>query len=342
MGDSLYFCGYMNTVDTNFNETTQGFIAYVRISNLFYNSRDLDCYYSRIPTTTTVNKIKTYHNSKGERMVVGIGKQYYSDPPYECPYPIIDSMGANPLIPLPGCMIYPDTLHYDCFIGYKITETILDSTSNSFNPFTLYRHQRSRDNDTLFRYEEFQDLSITNNYICLASTYLFDPDVTGSINHSRDIILRKFDKEDFNNHTSNSITSPIYDNVHGDYGFYLEALDNDNVAVAHVSCEYPIGNETRAIVTKVNLNEEPFQFIHSSLVDADSALKLHIQDIEYIPEIDFLLLLKEKKINDIINNILYYVDMDENIYGNANFGNYITNYLYVPQEIFPYQKWNNI
>jgi hypothetical protein len=344
MGDSIYFCGYMNKVDESFKGSTQGFIAYVSISDLFNNTGNIQYNYSRIPTTTIVDKIKTYHNIRGERMVVGIGKQFYSAPPYEYPVafdPDPPHFQKTLHDPYPGHWVFPDTNQYDCFIGYKITETVLDPAYPSVNPFSLYRHKYSQDNDTLpYEYEAFQDLVVTENYICLSSTYFFDPSATGSIVHNRDVILRNFNKEDFNNHTSNSIISPFYDNVHSEYGFYLEELDGDNVAFAHISCEYPTGNQTRTIVTKVNLNNIPFQFIHSSLVDVD-LVKIYMQDIEYIPETDNLLLLKDKNIYGI-NNILYYVDMDKNIYGNATFGSYTANYLYVPQEIFSYQRWNNI
>ena len=145
MGDSLYFCGLTNKIDHGFSQPTQGFIAYVRMSELFTQSVPTDptlskqCNFSRIPTTTTVNKIKTYHNIRGERMVVGIGKQYYSEVPYECPF----AYDPNPLKidPDPDCWVYPDTNHYDCFIGYKITETVLNPAYPSVNPFTLYRHK---------------------------------------------------------------------------------------------------------------------------------------------------------------------------------------------------------
>ncbi|MBP1645945.1 MAG: hypothetical protein H6Q16_1520 [Bacteroidetes bacterium] len=343
MGDSIYLCGYMNKVDEYFKGSTQGFIAYVSITDLFNNTGNIQYNYSRVPTTTVVNKIKTYHNSRGERMVVGIGKQLYSAPPYECPV----AYDPNPLKidpnPDPDCWVYPDTNYFDCFIGYKITETILNPAFPSVNSFSLYRHEFTPDDDDTidrYKYEEFQDLAITDNYICLASTYLFDPSITGLISHSKFIVLRKFDKNDFNNHTSNRINLSSSDISHAEYGFRLEALDKDNVAIAHVACEYPMGDQIRTIVTKVNLDEEPCQFIHSSLVDSDIK-QINMQDIEYIPEIDHLLLLKEKDIYGI-NNILYYVDMYENIYPTATFGNYITNYLYVPQEIFSYQKWNNI
>ena len=344
MGDSIYLCGYMNKVDEYFKGSTQGFIAYVSITDLFNNTGNIQYNYSRIPTTTIVRKIKTYLNSRGERMVVGIGSQFYSDPPYECPVAPVDPrpLKSNPN-PTPDCWVYPDTNYYDCFIGYKITETVLNPAFPSVNPFSLYRHWYSQDdNDSIdrYKYEEFQDLVITDNYICLASTYYFNPIITGLTSHSKYIVLRKFGKNDFNNHTTNYIDLSSSDISHADYGFNLEALDRDNVAIAHVACEYPLGNQIRTIVTKVNLDEEPCQFIHSSLVDSDIK-QINMQDIEYIPEIDHLLLLKEKDIYGI-NNILYYVDMYENIYPTATFGNYITNYLYVPQEIFSYQKWNNI
>ena len=56
MGDSLYFCGLTNKIDHGFSQPTQGFIAYVRISELFTQSVYIDptlpkqCNYSRIPT----------------------------------------------------------------------------------------------------------------------------------------------------------------------------------------------------------------------------------------------------------------------------------------------------
>jgi hypothetical protein len=51
----------MNTVDEGFKGSTQGFIAYIKISDLFSGQNNFQYNYSRVPTTTHVNKIKTYY-----------------------------------------------------------------------------------------------------------------------------------------------------------------------------------------------------------------------------------------------------------------------------------------
>jgi hypothetical protein len=170
----------MNTVDEGFKGSTQGFIAYIKISDLFSGQNNFQYNYSRVPTTTHVNKIKTYYNNLGERVVVGIGKQYYSEPSYECPVAPVDPETFN-VIPDPSadCWVYPDTNQYDCFIGYKITETVLNPAYPSVNPFSIYRHEIAyNDLNYQYDYEEFWDLIVMDNYICKASITNFNPIIT--------------------------------------------------------------------------------------------------------------------------------------------------------------------
>ena len=342
MGDSLYFCGLTNKIDHGFSQPTQGFIAYVRISELFTQSVYIDptlpkqCNYSRIPTTTTVNKIKTYHNIRGERMVVGIGKQYYSEVPYECPF----AYDPNPLKidPDPDCWVYPDTNYYDCFIGYKITETVLNPAYPSVNPFTLYRHKYFKNEiNHPYEYEEFQDLVLTDNYICLASTQYFNPIQTGGSNNSRFIVLRRIDKEDFNIHSSYRVIAPYYynNNVTSD-GFYIERLGKDTIAIAHVSHRPSPSNILGTIVTKVDLGIEPFNIIHTSLID-ENFNKVVLRDIEYLPEMNKLLVLRSQFNNGIFTEDVQYVDMDNSIFDANN--TYISKFLFVLQNN---RAWNNI
>ena len=340
MGDSIYFCGYMNTVDEGFKGSTQGFIAYIKISDLFSGQNNFQYNYSRVPTTTTINKIKTYYNSSGERVVVGIGKQYYSEPSYECPVAPVDPEPFN-VIPDPSadCWVYPDTNQYDCFIGYKITETVLNPAYPSVNPFSIYRHEIAYDDlNNQYQYEEFKDLIVTDKYICLASTYYFDPLITGNASNGKFIVLRKVDKNDFTNHTTFKALAPYnpYGNiVSGESGLFIEELEDKNIALLTVSSSFN-GNDFATIITKVDLGVSPFNVVHTSYIDYDYYRAL-VKDIEYIPETNQLLVLKYKFFNNIDN--LFYVNMSNSAFYNSS--NYIANVL-IPNSIFQYQDWNNI
>lgn len=337
MGDSIYFCGYMNRVDEGFKGSTQGFIAYIKISDLFSGQNNCQYNYSRVPTTTTVNKIKIYYNSSGERVVVGIGKQYYSELPYECPFTPVDPEPLN-VIPDPSadCWVYPDTNQYDCFIGYKIFETVLNPAYPSVNPFSIYRHEIAyNDLNYQYNYEEFRDLIVMDNYICLASITGFNPLITGAVGNGQHIILRKFNKDDFSIHTSEIVQAPFYYAVNGESGFYIEKLERNNIAIAYVSPSLN-GNDVATIITKVDLSVSPFNVVHSSYIDYDYQRAL-MKDIEYIPETNQLLVLKYKFFNNIDN--LFYVNMSNSVYDNSS--NYISNGL-IPNSIFQYQDWNNI
>ncbi len=339
MGDSIYFCGYMNTVDEGFKGSTQGFIAYIKISDLFSGQNNFQYNYSRVPTTTHVNKIKTYYNNLGERVVVGIGKQYYSAPIYQCPVGAVGPGDPNPPIPTPDCWVYPDTNQYDCFIGYKITETVLNPSYPSVNPFSIYRHEFAYDDlNNPYEYEEFRDLIVTDNYICLASIYYFNPSSTGNASNGNYIVLRKFNKNDFSDHDTYKVLAPFnpYNNiVSGESGFYVEELEDKNIALVTVSSSFN-GNNFATIVNKIDLGVSPFNVVHTSYIDYDYQRAL-VKDIEYIPETEQLLVLKYKFFNNIDN--VFYVNMSNTAYDNSS--NYISNRL-MPNSIFQYQDWNNI
>jgi hypothetical protein len=336
MGDSIYFCGYMNTVDEGFKGSTQGFIAYIKISDLFSGQNNFQYNYSRVPTTTQVNKIKTYYNNLGERVVVGIGKQYYSELPYECPYPVVEPGNPNPPVPTPDCWVYPDTNQYDCFIGYKITETVLNPSYPSVNPFSIYRHEFAYDDlYNPYEYEEFRDIIVTDNYICLASITGFNPLITGAVSNGQHMILRKFNKDDYSIHISEIVQAAYYNAVSGESGFYVEELEDKNIALVTVSSSFN-GNDFATIVNKIDLGVSPFNVVHTSYIDYDYQRAL-VKDIEYIPETEQLLVLKYKFFNNIDN--VFYVNMSNTAYDNSS--NYISNRL-IPNSIFQYQDWNNI
>lgn len=319
LGDTLYFCG-----SEPYDGSTKGFIAYISVEDLFNSSNPTNlCKYTLIETTLSVKKIKTYYNSIGERIVAGIGNQYYGDPPY-IDY-ILDPMGTTST----NSWVFPQSYYYECFIVYKVVESLRTLYDPPITTYALansvYIYHPFNELSSL-NTEKFQDIIINDNYICLASTTVFD---NGYPMHNSNIILREFDKNSFVQIANNFSVSPDYG--HADYGFKLEALDKNKIALAHVLCDIQNGT-TKDILYKINLDSNPFNFIQSSMIDS-GANRYDIYDIEYLKEINQLLMLKLTTQRDA----LYYLNINDNVGFPYN-----ATVLKIPYAIYPVQNWSNL
>jgi hypothetical protein len=283
LGDSIYFCGYKED-----NGRTQGYIAYVKITDLFNGGI---CKYTFVETTLNINKIKSYYNSSNERIIVGIGEQSYAMPAgYSLSLPIGDGLPTS-------VWIEPPVHNYDCLIIFKIVEhpivlaalTPNNTITANTNIVNLYRHHN---HSGLSNREEFQDIAITDHYICLASIFYF---IDG---YFTKIALQTLDKNTFNQVSSQIDVLPAEAGIIG-MGFFVEALSNDNVAVAYGTFGDVLGSSTtphvRNIVMKVNLSTNPFSLLSTSLIGPalPNNIKHEIIDIEYVKELEELLVARK-------------------------------------------------
>jgi hypothetical protein len=314
LGDTLYFCGKEEAAN-------KGYIAYIRINELLAGGEAI---YTHVPTTTEVNKIKTYYNDVGERIVVGIGKQIYA----AAPQLRICGMDENCPPNDPDSWTFDIERPYDCFIVYKVIENIIDTANHGLlntppsyvttHPCEIY----NRD----YRYPEiFQDIAITENYIGLLS-----------INTGGTLTLRRFDK---NNFTPTSVKLRLYNGylncVYAPLGaaiysnILLEPLDDDNVALAYFTyTTNAIGADAYySIITKMNMNT--LSLVHSSVF---AETKAGILDIEYNHSSNSLLVLKDIVFSNeyLTNNYhIYNVNMADDIFANNNVS-YGSTYLGLP------------
>src|SRR5574344_1103140 len=319
LGDTLYFCG-KHQIE---NETlTSGFIAYIKIYDMF-NGLTNNCYYSDIKSVLVVNRIKTYHNSNNDRMVVGIGEQYYGDvvctPPPDQGYDPLPPFGEGKKENIINRKILGITeelytcnddpkKNWDCFIGYKIVEI---PTSNGYNNiYDIYRcyfqtpYMYSTNPSELLR-----DIILTDDYICLVSNYY--PNIPGTCDPQNIFIIRRIDKNNFNNQVTNRCdATPFTGTWLHDFNFMkLEHLTGNDIAFCY-STQSPSGLFSNAIY-KINLNNNPFTTLLSSMIDENSLIRPRLWDLEYLKESNKLLILKEQSTtNPIYEDYVYYVNMD--------------------------------
>ncbi|MEA4966537.1 MAG: hypothetical protein VB048_00260 [Bacteroidaceae bacterium] len=319
LGDTLYFCG-KHQIE---NETlTSGFIAYIKIYDMF-NGLTNNCYYSDIKSVLVVNRIKTYHNSNNDRMVVGIGEQYYGDivctPPHDHGYDPLPPFGEGKKENIINRKILGITeelytcnddpkKNWDCFIDYKIVEI---PTSNEYNNiYDIYRcyfqtpYMYSTNPSELLR-----DIILTDDYICLVSNYY--PNIPGTCDPQNIFIIRRIDKNNFNNQVTNRCdATPFTGTWLHDFNFMkLEHLTGNDIAFCY-STQSPSGLFSNAIY-KINLNNNPFTTLLSSMIDENSLIRPRLWDLEYLKESNQLLILKEQSTtNPIYEDYVYYVNMD--------------------------------
>ncbi|MDR1847266.1 MAG: hypothetical protein LBR17_04020 [Bacteroidales bacterium] len=318
LGDSLYFCGRTGEY---------GYIGYVKITDLFNGG---SCRYSLITTTKDIRRLEVYHNSTNERVVAAIGLQTYA------PSPTNLCMTPDPC----GYTFY-SSVSCDCLIMCKITEQLIDTANyyevggtpsnpilptpsyapiNIVNIFNCYNYNTY----TIPLSETFNDITITENYIVLLSTF-------GSYyyNYNQSLYLRRFDKNNYSQ--VSKVLRFLYPNECAilEFGFGIEALNNDNIALSYVS-NGDISYYHN--VFKIDMTTIPFTIIHSSLISDDKAKQY---DMEYIPEKDILLVLQDP--DEQVNQMIYYVNMDNNVYNNGI--SYNTNVLDTRQ---PFNILNNL
>jgi hypothetical protein len=371
LGDTLYFCGntFNNSYTAFAHQDSLGFIAQFNIPEAF--GGELHCLYSIVPLTFDIKRIEAYYKqTEHEQMpiVAGIGSQYYSEPPiyktnFPEPQPDEPCNNCNPpynksintmdfegpdvdIQPPQPYWDYSDTNHwyYDCFVLYKVYPTYDSVEDYYYNEVNVYRHENSRTDSTLslskkYLYEKFKDITITDDYICIVSAYDFN--VIGWTGASNRIIVRRFDKNTYVQHSEQLYYTwtPIRDYL----GFKVEALDSNYVAVGYVEFgETSSGySNWRNVVFTANLRNnqtDSMEFIHASKVfDAN---KMILQDMEYLPEKDSLLVLAYNSGYTNGNpDRIYYVYV-----GDVEPGlmwSYPSHYIVAPVEEEGY-KWSNI
>ncbi|MDR0789840.1 MAG: hypothetical protein LBO06_03480 [Bacteroidales bacterium] len=326
LGDMLYFCGYTSN-STGTVPDSIGFIAYFVISNAYNGALEWQC--TPIPTTTVVRKIETYFQGTDNLpVVVGIGEQYYGKPPAwieddlynqePCcggfPFGPMKTIPPGPP-PTTGHWDYFDSFYYDCLIFYKPVEHY-DATNNYvYNDVLLYRHKFDKA-DAMYRYEDFGDIAITDNYICLASAQEFNLP-TSLTRVGTNFVLRRFNKNTFAQEVSNE-QSPYGSGISSPaaFGLHLRTLRGDTIAFSY-AVDAAINWTVVApnIIGKVFIGVSPFLDIHTSVVG--SQIK-SIRKLEYFPESDEIVTSITPGTHFVPNQIhtdFHYIDMANTIFG---------------------------
>jgi hypothetical protein len=347
LGDTLYFCG----AQTIPNETlTSGFIAYNSINSIF-DASPSPCKYSNLRSVLVVNKIKTYYNSNKERMVVGIGEQYYGDVTFT-PAP---EHGYDPLLPPLGGKASVNTKimgeddqgnlwndeakkNWDCFIGYKVVE--LPNGNGVDNIYDIYRcHFGNIINGNPVEF--LRDITLTDDYICLVSNYYpYEPGTTCNLQNI--FLIRRIDKNNLVNQVTNRCNAApsIGSTAHNFNLVKLEHLTGNDIAFCYVS-QSPSNLESNAIY-KIDLNSNPFTTLISSFIDENQFMRPLLWDLEYLKEENRLLVLKQQSNsnnNGIYSDCVYYISMN-----NSTILPYTTLALEVPYNTYTGQPlyWNSL
>lgn len=346
LGDTLYFCG----AQTIPNETlTSGFIAYNNIDAMFDGSPS-PCKYSNLRSVLVVHKIKTYYNNNKERMVVGIGEQYYRNVTFT-PAP---ETGYDPLLPPLGgkasvntkMMGHDDQLNlwsdeaeknWDCFIGYKVVESPNgNGVDNIYDIYRCFFGNTINGNPVEF----LRDITLTDDYICLVSNYY--QYVPGICNPQNIFIIRRIDKNNLANQVTNRCDAApsIGSTAHNFNLVKLEHLTGNDIAFSYTSQNLS-GLYSNAIY-KINLNTNPFTTLISSFIDENSFMRPLLWDLEYLKEENQLLVLKQQSNsnnNGIYSDYVYYISMN-----NSTILPYTTLAMEVPYNTYHGQTiyWNSL
>ncbi|MDR0789906.1 MAG: hypothetical protein LBO06_03820 [Bacteroidales bacterium] len=195
--DTIFFCG-IKTIQNLSNSRTEtvGFIGYVECAGS-------QATHVEIPLVQTMNKVKTYIDNQGQRIVVGIGKQ---------------TIGTTSL--------------YDYFVKY----TIPNSTLTMFScPYP--------NSDFTDRVELLQDIAVTDDYVGLVfaidepDEIIYDRSGNNIAHYG--YILRRFDRNNFTQKYFGMAfrhTTMDYDNGLGGYDFKLEHDFGNEIAYNYTCC----------------------------------------------------------------------------------------------------------
>jgi len=304
LGDTIYFCGYKNV-----NNAKVGYIAYVSVDDMFYTGQNY--HYSTPQSVYNVSKMFAYYNGEGKRVVAAIGKQKYGEvsiqpkggdaTPITGPGPITKSqiLGENNNY----FWMVASPVDRDCLISYEITQTT--SSGNLYNSYDIYYSDAN---------EKFSAFTITDDYICIISNYYFSTAVP--YNH----IIRRIDRNNIANQLTNACLPIVND------GFeQAENVGHNCIAWAYkgyygsgINCD---------VIYKIDLNTNPFTPLLSQQIYDTVNSKSRVWDLEYLPDTDRLLLLKQKGIssNNPMEDCIYYINMS-----NSTTFPYNTLYMRIP------------
>ena len=336
----LYFCGNMSN-----DSTTEAFIAYTSVSQMFptsgsSGSTPRNIKYTRINNIPqdniySIDRIEAYYNSDSNEVVLaGIGKMRYGKPPY-LRFNHDYSDGELELV---------DPIEYDLdfFMLYTIKEqlektnyyasclgaTPVYDTANHLELFYV-------PTDTIggCYFNKFADITQTDNKIYLTSVNYGNSYVNWYL-HSRYIDVISFDKLTHQQQTGR-ITFPF--NIHQEYGVKTTALRNDEIAIACAKCDETIPAVECCALKISAFDSNSFVLSHISIFDSVYG-KPHILDCEYLDTTNELLVLKESKLGNIDEDIVFHINLDDDV--NYPYDSY--KYWVVNTEEDRLFKWNDL
>jgi hypothetical protein len=312
--DKLYFCGNKNN-----NISTEAFIAYVEIEELFFpndviNLNPSNIKYSLIneiyqDSIFSINRIEVFKDNNSI-VVSGIGKMYYGKPPYQTLSP---SSNGSTLI-----LTDPDEYYLDFFMFYSIKENIIITNQDEVDAGGSPTYALENDFEIFYiptdtingcYHHKFAEITETDNKIYLTSVdYSI---ITDSIYFTSEYLnIYSFDKFT-RQQQSAKITLPL--NVYQDLGIKTTHLTDDHFAIALNSYNYSTRIQTAYIFKVSPDSTNIFNISNSSLFDMLNTRGFKIYDCEYLPREEKVIVLKKSVINDHKMDIVFYLDMQPNV-----------------------------
>lgn len=323
LNDTIYFCGRHNVSD---DTLSHGFIGYISIADLFFSS-NRQCTYSDIRTTTNIQKVLAYHDSTNAIVAAAFGSQYYADiifiPNYD--EEMEDSI-SGPILPIdPGIGFFSsnniveqnpnstasstseelhewvcDSMRYwDCFAALIVRNIETETPQLKYD---LWRLQYEN------THEIARDICLTNNYICLTTSFY---DTAYSCPPKNQFFIRRIDKNNFENQVTNKMIGVSFSNSTTFDLLKTTCVGGDNIALCYTA-SLSLGNGN--IVYKINLSQNTFNCLLFHNIDAGCIFKPHIWEIKYEEENDVLLVLKEDGNEQQNRDAIWYVSMNPYVY----------------------------
>jgi hypothetical protein len=168
------------------------------------------------------------------------------------------------------------------------------STYATGNKVYFYRNINSLNSKIKHSAEIIEDITLTNNFICVASVIdnrnIEDNDPSLFYNN---IIIRRFDKNNFNQVSNRIDLSKLVYGVTLS-GVKVEHIGNNKIALAYALIA---GKGVKIYTTKINLETPFYTIIHTSFVDSSDISSTILTNLEYMSKQDTLLLQKKSYIN---------------------------------------------
>ncbi len=337
LNDTVYICGRH---DVEGDTLSHGFIGYVAINDLF-SPNGGNCTYSDIRSTTNLQKVLAYHDNSGEIVAAAFGTQFYADVRY-IPEPqseVVDGPTGPDLPIQPGAKIMNktnvrknpvatksaydnsgigwvnDTIRYwDCFAALKIKNIASVTPEYKYDLWRFFYKKGV---------EIARDMCLTDNYICIVSSYFQEDDDCPPRNQ---FIIRRIDKNDFNSQWANKMT--------GAYFAFSTTFDllkttqvgNNKIALCYTGIT-SLGNGN--LLYKIDLSTGIYTCSLAHSLDAGCPLKPHVWDLLWVQKNNVLLVLKENGNATPLKDNLWYVSMNQyaNTPYNAEVLNFEDNYF---------------